>query len=310
MGWAVKVGCHLAGRPAQSQASEYDVRVSQQGVTVLVRGVGDIGSAVAHHLFRDGYAVVIQDDPKPTTTRRGMAFADAIFDGDAVLDGVRAVRAGNVEQVKRMLAAHDAIPVYVRPWGPLLRELQPHVLVDARMRKHSQPESQRDYAHLTIALGPDLVAGQHADVVIETSWDGLGAAMTTGTTKRLDGEPRMLGGHARDRYVYAEADGIFRTKARIGDPVRRGQYVGEIQFTEGAFVEVTAPLDGVLRGLTRDGVPVTLRTKIVEVDPRGAQAEVHGISERPRRIAESVLTEIRARPLGPYSDRVTRDPPS
>ena len=52
---------------------------------VLVRGVGDIGSAVAHRLFGAGYGVVIHDDPQPTTTRRGMAFADAVFDGRASL---------------------------------------------------------------------------------------------------------------------------------------------------------------------------------------------------------------------------------
>jgi hypothetical protein len=40
----------------------------------------------------------------------------------------------------------------------------------------------------------------------------------------------------------------------------------------GAMV-LTAPLDGVLRGLTRDCVPVTTRTKVIEVDPRGAGAE-------------------------------------
>jgi hypothetical protein len=47
-------------------------------LTVVVRGVGDVGSAVAHRLFVEGYAVVIHDGPTPTTTRRGMAFADAV----------------------------------------------------------------------------------------------------------------------------------------------------------------------------------------------------------------------------------------
>ncbi len=74
---------------------------------ILVRGVGDIGSAVAHRLFREGYGVAIHDDPKPTMTRRGMAFADAAFDGHAVLDGVRAVRADDLERVKQVLARRD-----------------------------------------------------------------------------------------------------------------------------------------------------------------------------------------------------------
>jgi len=145
--------------------------------------------------------------------------------------------------------------VYVRDLGPLLANTQPSVLVDARMRKHSAPESQRELAPLTIGLGPGLIAGRHADVVVETSWDGLGTVITEGASRSLAGEPREIGGHARDRYVYAPFDGVFRTKARIGDAVRKGQEIAEIGSTA-----LTAPLDGVLRGLTRDGVPVTVRT--------------------------------------------------
>ena len=254
---------------------------------MLVRGVGDIGSAIAHRLFREGYGVVIHDDPQPTTTRRGMAFADAIFDGHAVLEDVRAVLADDLERVKGALTAGDVIPVHVRPWGPLLATLGHRVLVDARMRKHGAPEVQRGFAAFTIGLGPDLVAGRHADVVIETSWDGLGSVITDGASLPLAGEPRAIEGHARDRYVYAPLDGIFRTKARIGDVVRQGQEIAGIN-----SMALAAPLDGVLRGLTRDGVPVTVRTKVIEVDPRGSIAGVRGISERPRRIAESVLSAV------------------
>jgi hypothetical protein len=55
---------------------------------VLVRGVGDVGSAVAAVLFRAGYAVALHDEPAPAAPRRGMAFADAVFDGVARLDGL------------------------------------------------------------------------------------------------------------------------------------------------------------------------------------------------------------------------------
>lgn len=254
----------------------------------LVRGVGDIGSAIACRLFGEGYGVVISDGPKPTATRRGMAFADAVFDGRATLEGVQAIRADSLEQVKSALAARQAIPVYIRPWGPLLKQLQPQVLVDARMRKHSRPEVQRGYAGLTVGLGPSLVVGRHADVVVETSWDTLGAVLTEGASLPLAGEPREIEGHARDRYRYAECDGVFRTKLHIGDVVRRGQPIAEIGPTV-----LTAPLDGVLRGLTRDGVPVKTMTKVIEIDPRGVAGDVRGIAERPGRIAEGVLTAIR-----------------
>jgi xanthine dehydrogenase accessory factor len=257
-------------------------------VVVLVRGVGDVGSAVANLLFREGYRVVMHDDPQPTTTRRGMAFADAAFDGRAELEGVRAVLARDLEDVRRALDERAAIPVCVRPWGPLLAALGHRILVDARMQKHAPPEVQIGYADLTIGLGPALVAGRHAHVVVETSWDGLGAVIREGASRPLGGEPRAIAGHARDRYVYAPVEGVFRTKAGIGDMVRAGQKIAEI-----GPVVVTAPLDGVLRGLTHDGAPVSVGTKVIEVDPRGRVGEVRGIAERPRRIAEGVLSAVR-----------------
>lgn len=255
---------------------------------MIVRGIGDVGSAVAHRLFREGYAVVLHDVPMPTTTRRGMAFADAVFGGHAALDGVHAVRAHDLARVRESLDSRNAIPVYVRDIGSLLADIRPSILVDARMRKHAPPEIQRGLAALTIGLGPDLEAGRHADVVIETGWEGLGAIITNGASRPLAGEPREIAGHARDRYVYAPLDGVFRTKAGIGDAVQKGQEIAEI----GSIV-LTAPLDGLLRGLTRHGVPVRVRTKVIEVDPRGREAEVRGIGERPRRIADGVLAAIR-----------------
>jgi xanthine dehydrogenase accessory factor len=50
----------------------------------------------------------------------------------------------------------------------------------------------------------------------------------------------------------------------------------------------------VLRGLTRSGVEVTIRTKVIEVDPRCDPAAVFGLGERPRRIAEGVVKAMAA----------------
>ena len=47
-----------------------------------------------------------------------------------------------------------------------------------------------------------------------------------------------------------------------------------------------------IRGLTRDDVPVTVKTKIVEVDPRGVSAEVWGIGNDLGRIAEGVISAV------------------
>ena len=276
--------------------SAYDAGVDSRRLVVVVRGVGDVGSAVAHLLFGAGYGVVMVDGPQPTTTRRGMAFADAVFDGQAILDGVRAMRAANLRHVRQALGERDAIPVYVRAWSALIESLEPAVLVDARMQKHVEPEVQRGLARLTIGLGPSVVAGHHADVVVETSWEGLGQVIHHGAARELAGEPRDLGGHARERYVYAPCDGRFRTEASLGDRVRKGQEIAAI-----GAMRLAAPLDGVLRGLVRDGVPVAVRTKLIEVDPRGDPAAVVGLGERPRRIAHGVLLAINAWRMGVQS---------
>jgi xanthine dehydrogenase accessory factor len=126
------------------------------------------------------------------------------------------------------------------------------------------------------------------DIAIETGrGPDLGRVIRSGAAAPLKGEPVAMAGHARDRYVYAPLAGVFRSRLQVGDAVRQGQVVAEIHGQP-----LTAPLDGVLRGLTRDGVPVAVKTKVIEVDPRGESAQVSGIAERPARIAEGVLQAI------------------
>ena len=256
--------------------------------TVVVRGIGDVGSAVAHRLYRAGYAVLLHDGAQPATTRRGMAFTDAIFDGSAVLEEVTAVRVDELDALQALLRAREVIPVVTAGLTEVLDAARPTVLVDARMRKRSRPEPQRGLAPLMIGLGPTFTAGENVDLAVETSWgDDLGRVIERGPALPLKGEPRPIGGHARDRYVYAPLAGIFRTVCRIGQFVLAGELIAHIGATP-----LHAPLDGALRGLTHDGVPVAAGTKVIEVDPRGAAAVITGIGERPGRIAAGVLRAV------------------
>jgi xanthine dehydrogenase accessory factor len=261
---------------------------------VLVRGSGDVGSAVAHLLLRNGYRVLVHDVAAPAAPRRGMAFADAVFDGVCTLDGVRARRVDDVGALEAAVAAREEVCVTTAPLDGVLAALRADVLVDARMRKHERPEAQRELAPLTIGLGPSFVAGRTTDLAIETQWgDALGAVVTAGPTRALGGEPRSFDGHARDRFVYAPVAGVLRTGAAIGDRVRAGDVVARI-----GDEPLAAPLDGILRGLTHDGVPVDAGAKVLEVDPRGEPSGVVGIGTRPRRIAEGVLAALAARGAG------------
>ena len=255
---------------------------------ILIRGANDVGSSVAHRLFMAGYFVVIHETPQSTTTRRRMSFTDAVFDGHAMLNGVEAQFIKRLYLLRGALVAHRVIPVVVKDFHELMQTLRPQILVDARMRKHLQPETQLGLAELTIGLGPNFIAGETVDVAIETNWsESLGQIIQHGATHPLQGEPHEIDGHARDRYVYSPAVGTFHTSLQIGDFVAQGQEVARVDSTP-----LLAPIAGVLRGLTRHGVPVTPKTKVIEVDPRTQDAQVSGIGERPARIAEGVLTAI------------------
>jgi len=257
---------------------------------VLVRGVGDVGSAVAVVLFRAGYAAALHDEPAPTAPRRGMAFADAVFDGWATLDGITAVRVNTSAELQDGLNAAAVLPVSTAPFGDVLDAAPWSTIVDARMRKRAVPEVQRGLAPMTIGLGPNFVAGETVDLAIETMWgDQLGAVIETGAPLPLAGEPRPIGGVGRARFVYAPAAGRFVTGSRIGDRVEEGVVVATI-----GQVALRAPIGGVLRGLTRSGVEVPVRTKVIEVDPRCDPAAVFGLGERPRRIAEGVVKAMAA----------------
>ncbi len=257
---------------------------------VLVRGSGDVGSSVAHLLFNSGYAVAIHDSVLPGATRRGMAFCDAIFDGRAELSGVAAQLCRDISELSARVNAHALVPLTTLDLALVLAHLHPPVLIDARMRKHDQPEAQITLAPFTVGLGPGFIAGETVHAAVETGWnENLGQVLWRGAARPLEGEPQTIAGHARDRYVYAPAAGTFRTALRIGDMVSAGQEVARIR-----DAVLCAPIDGILRGLTHDGVPVAKKSKVIEVDPRGANAQIRGIAERPGRIAAGVLEAIQA----------------
>jgi xanthine dehydrogenase accessory factor len=257
---------------------------------ILVRGSGDVGSAVAHILFNSDYAVVIHDSAQPSATRRRMSFCDAIFNGHADLDGVSARLFNDIAELTTCLAAHTQLPLTTLDLASILAALNPEILVDARMRKHEQPEVQIALAPFTVGLGPNFIAGKTVHAAVETGWnEELGQVIWKGATRPLEGEPQTIAGHARDRYVYAPRVGVFRTSLKVGDMVKAGQEVARID-----EIPLHASIDGMLRGLTHDGVPVARKTKVIEVDPRGTKAQICGIGKRPGLIAKGVLEAIKA----------------
>jgi xanthine dehydrogenase accessory factor len=268
--------------------TQYQVPTRATGCIVLVKGVGDVGSAVAHVLFHAGLRPVIVDVPTPSVTRRRMSFADALFEGVAVLEGVRAVRVDDSAALLDELARGQGVPVAAFAYEAVHSVLRPAVVVDARMRKQAVPEIQIDEAPLTIGLGPGFRAGQTVHAAVETNWgESLGEVLWSGEPEAYTGQPREIFGFARERYLYAPHAGTFHTTREIGTVVGAGETVAWVDTTP-----LQAQIGGVIRGVTRDGVQVGQGAKVVDIDPRRTDELLEGIGERPRRIAEGVLAAI------------------
>ena len=71
---------------------------------VIVLGCGDVGSAVAFELHIAGFAVVLIDEADPAWHRRGMAFTNAWYVGNAELDGEGACFCASMRSIPSVLA--------------------------------------------------------------------------------------------------------------------------------------------------------------------------------------------------------------
>jgi len=265
---------------------------------IVIRGGNDIASAVAHRLFTAGYPVVILEAPQPLTVRRGMAYAQAIYDGAVTLEGITAAHVASVEEIEEHLRPRRAIPVLGVSGDTVLKALRPQVVVDARMRKKERSASRITDAPLVIGLGPGFAAGVEAHVVIETNrGPNLGRIITEGEAHAYTGEPLEIAGHSKDRYLYAPGPGVFRTEYDLGDQVEAGQIVGEV---DGAVL--TAKVGGIIRGIVKDGLSVAQGAKLADIDPRRDPTALFQISQKAWRIADSVLRIIQGkRPVNPSS---------
>jgi xanthine dehydrogenase accessory factor len=153
--------------------------------------------------------------------------------------------------------------------------------------------TNRAMAPITVALGPGFEAGKDVDAVVETQrGHNLGRVLWQGTAAPNTGIPGIIGGYGKERVVYSPAAGILRNVCHITDTVKQGQTIAVIE-TETGNIPVTATLDGLLRGLLRDGHPVSERFKIADIDPRTEEYNnCFTISDKSRCIAGGVVEAI------------------
>lgn len=270
---------------------------------IVVRGAGDLATGTIHRLKKAGFRLLVLEAEHPAAIRRQVALSEAVYAGSARVEDVEAVcmdvdlaekknRKELLEPEMERIWKKDGVPVLVDPAGLSIAALRPAVVVDAILAKKNLGTT-KEMAPLVIALGPGFTAGEDVDVVIETKrGHNLGRVIRSGSAVPNTGIPGIIGGYGKERVMHAQAEGILRNAASIGDIVEARAVIAEIE-TENGTVPVEASLSGLLRGLIRDGYPVTKGFKIADIDPRKEELQnCFTISDKARCIAGSVLEVI------------------
>lgn len=270
---------------------------------IVVRGAGDLATGTIHRLKKAGFRLLVLEAEHPAAIRRQVALSEAVYAGSARVEDVEAVRMdvdlAEKKNRKELLEPEmeriwkkDGVPVLVDPAGLSIAALRPAVVVDAILAKKNLGTT-KEMAPLVIALGPGFTAGEDVDVVIETKrGHNLGRVIRSGSAVPNTGIPGIIGGYGKERVMHAQAEGILRNAASIGDIVEARAVIAEIE-TENGTVPVEASFSGLLRGLIRDGYPVTKGFKIADIDPRKEELRnCFTISDKARCIAGSVLEVI------------------
>ncbi len=250
---------------------------------VVVRGAGDLATGCIVRLVRAGFRVVALELDRPSAIRRTVSLAEAMYDGTACVEGVRAFRC---ESVPKTWAGGE-VPCLADPECDSLAQLAPMALVDAIVAKRNLG-TRLDLAPVVIALGPGFEAGRDAHAVVETNrGHDLGRVILRGSAERNTGVPGLIAGQGPKRVIYAPVAGPVEALHSIGDTVEAGEPVLAIR-----GVAATAAVRGVVRGVIRPGYEAREGLKVADVDPRCVKEHCFSVSDKARAIAGGVLEAI------------------
>ncbi len=258
---------------------------------IIVRGGGDLATGSVYKLKKSGFPVLILEVANPSAIRRNVAFCEAVYQGIQTVEDMTCYLAQSLEQAEELLR-EGKLTVLVDPTGAAIPKLKPLAVVDAVLAKKNLG-TNRNMAPITVALGPGFTAGVDVDAVVETKrGHNLGRVLWSGSAAANTGIPGIIGGFGKERVIHCPAKGILRNVKHITDTVSKGEVIALVE-TENGLVPVKATLDGILRGLIRDGYPVNVGFKIADIDPRAEElGNCFTISDKARCIAGGVLEAI------------------
>ncbi|MBR6526425.1 MAG: EF2563 family selenium-dependent molybdenum hydroxylase system protein [Lachnospiraceae bacterium] len=258
---------------------------------IIVRGGGDLATGTIYKLHRCGFPVLILETATPSSIRRNVSFSEAVYQGQQTVEDLTCYLADSEEHALSLLK-EGKLAMLIDPQGDSIAHLHPLVVVDAILAKKNLG-THRDMAPITVGLGPGFTAGEDVHAVVETKrGHNLGRVLWQGSAAPNTGIPGVIGGYGKERVIHSPAAGILRNAKKITDTVHCGDVIAWIQ-QDSQTVPVTATIDGLLRGLIRDGYPVTVGFKIADIDPRIEEYNnCFTISDKARCIAGGVVEAI------------------
>jgi xanthine dehydrogenase accessory factor len=222
---------------------------------------------------------------KPIAVRRKVAFCEAVYERDMVVEGVRAELLDDPTGFAAVWE-RQAIGILVDEEGTFLSDLKPDVIIDAIMAKR-QKASMKGMAPLTIGVGPGFRAPDLVDAVVESNrGHNLGRVIYEGEAEPYTGQPGVMAGYTSERVLRSPHAGMVRPVRTIGEAVNTGDVILFVDETP-----VAAKISGVLRGLIRP-ILVAKDEKVGDVDPRAEKGYCGTISEKAHAIAGGVLEAV------------------
>ena len=267
---------------------------SKKSPWILVRGGGDLATGVILRLYRSGFRVAALECKNPSAIRRRASFCEAVWTGEAQVEGVSCRLAETPGQAEEIWA-QGQIPLLIDETAACVHELHPAAVIDVILAKRNLG-TNRSMAPITIGAGPGFTAGEDVDAVVETMRGHfLGRVIWEGQAIPNTGIPGTIQGFGAERVIHAPAEGRLSyvkdergNRIEIGVMVKKGQTIAMIEGTP-----VKASLDGVLRGLIREGFPVKKGLKIADIDPRPEQAAFCGtVSDKANAVAGGALEAL------------------
>ncbi len=250
---------------------------------VLIRGGGEVGSAIASRLFRCHFRVCITEIASPLAISRGVSFSEAVYDSTKMVEDLTAERTlPSLEHIYRVWRA-GRVPVVVDPELRVKPLIKPDVLVNAMMLKR-QTNTRITDAPLVIGIGPGFTAGSDVHLVVESHFGiNLGNIVFEGESENTSENPELM----EEALILAEDAGVFITDKNVGDSVQAGDMIGSLN-----EVALQAPIAGVLRGILRNESKVLANLDLAEIDPVNDKSACFIIRNNMKIISAGVLEAI------------------